>query len=70
MDVLEVKVTLNLSRFWQEGWTNESLAKELEVHPNTISNLRKGIDRGRFDVLVRLSRKLGRPIEDLLEIED
>lgn len=70
MDALAVKVTFNLSKFWQDGWTNENLAAELGVHPNTISNLRKGVDKISLPVLLKLSRKVGRPIEDLLDVEE
>ena len=62
-------VQLNIMPFWKEGDTVEKVAKELGVNPGTISGLRKGTYKGRWNILVNCSRYFGVPIEKLLVIE-
>ena len=72
----EMKVVLDVSPFWDDDLTGIELAQELGMNYRSISNLRKGTDRGSWETLIKLSRffskRLGRKvtIEDLLVIKE
>ena len=72
----ELKVVLDVSPFWDDDLTGIELAQELGMNYRSISNLRKGTDRGSWETLIKLSRffskRLGRKvtIEDLLVIKE
>lgn len=56
---LMVKRVFSLERVWKDEWTNEYLAKELDLHPNTISTLRRGATRLDVETIFRLRNFLG-----------
>ena len=73
---IEMKVVLDINKFWDKELTGTQLAKDLGMNYRSITNLRKGTDRGSWETLVKLSRyfwsRLGREvkIEELLVIEE
>ncbi len=49
------------------GWSQEYLAKQLDVKRNTISNYEVGISRPTFSKLNKLARIFNIPLSDLVE---
>lgn len=72
----EMKVVLDINRFWDDELTGTQLAQDLGMNYKSISNLKKGTEKGDYKTLVKLSRyfsnRLGKKItiEDLLVIEE
>lgn len=68
-------VKLNIQQFWPEDLTITQAAEDLDMNPRSITNLRKGTERGEWITLFKLveyfSRKANREItlEDLFDIE-
>ena len=73
---LRMKVVLDLTPFWDDDLTGIELAQELGMNYRSITNLRKGTERGSWETLIKLSRffssRLGREVklEELLVIKE
>jgi transcriptional regulator with XRE-family HTH domain len=51
----------------RRGWTNEKLARELDLSEPTITNILNSKRSAGLDVLVLMHRKLGKSADDLLD---
>ena len=66
---------LNVNRFWPRDLTITQAAEDLEMNPRSLTNIRKGTERGEWITLFKLaeylSEKTGKQIslEDLFEVE-
>jgi len=66
---------LNVNRFWPHELTITQAAEDLEMNPRSLTNIRKGTERGEWITLFKLaeylSKKTGSHIslEDLFEVE-
>jgi DNA-binding XRE family transcriptional regulator len=66
---------LNVMKFWPDDLTITQAAEDLDMNPRSLTNIRKGTDRGEWLTLFKLaeylSQKTGRKLalEDLFDIE-
>jgi DNA-binding XRE family transcriptional regulator len=66
---------LNVMKFWPDDLTITQAAEDLDMNPRSLTNIRKGTDRGEWLTLFKLaeylSQKTGRKLalEDLFDID-
>lgn len=70
MHDLQMKAVLNISKLWKSDDTVGDVAKALGVTRKTVSQLKKGTEKGDWITLVKVSQYYGVPLENLLDIEE
>ena len=70
MHDLQMKAVLNISKLWKSDDTVGDVAKALGVTRKTVSQLKKGTEKGNWITLVKVSQYYGVPLENLLDIEE
>ena len=65
-----MKAVLNISKLWKSDDTVGDVAKALGVTRKTVSQLKKGTEKGNWSTLVKVSQYYGVPLENLLDIEE
>ena len=64
-----MKAVLNISKVWKDNDTVGKVAEALGVSRKTVSQLRKGTEKGDWITLIKVSQYYGVKLEELLEIE-
>ncbi|MDJ0718524.1 MAG: helix-turn-helix transcriptional regulator [Prochloraceae cyanobacterium] len=70
MYTLGMKAVLNISKVWKPNDTVGKVAEALGVSRKTVSQLKKGTEKGDWITLIKVSEYYGVKLEELLEIED
>ena len=70
MHDLQMKAVLNISKLWKSDDTVGDVAKALGVTRKTVSQLKKGTEKGDWITLIKVSQYYGVPLENLLDIEE
>ncbi len=65
-----MKAVLNISKVWKPNDTVGKVAEALGVSRKTVSQLKKGTEKGDWITLIKVSEYYGVKLEELLEIED
>jgi len=69
MYALGMKAVLNISKVWKDSDTVGKVAEALGVSRKTVSQLKKGTEKGDWITLIKVAEYYNVSLEDLLEIQ-
>jgi len=65
-----MKAVLNISKLWKSDDTVGDVAEALGVTRKTVSQLKKGTEKGDWITLIKVAKYYGVPVEEVLEIQE